>query len=248
MMKDNSIYQNIVKQKGLNHKSLAILLDPEKWSDELKEKVVSQFEHALPDYVFIGGSSKSISTNSLLDDLKEFDIPKILFPGDASQFSPQADAILFLSLLSGRNADYLIGQHVHSALKIKKSGVEVISTGYILIDGGKNSAVQKVSKTSPIPVSEIKLVVSTAIAGELLGMKAIYLEAGSGALQSVPSNIIQAVKKEISIPLIVGGGIRTSEALNSAYQAGADIVVIGNYFEEKPEEIKNFLNQQRKNT
>ena len=163
------------------------------------------------------------------------DVPVILFPGNAAQFTPKADALMYLSLISGRNADYLIGQHVLSSMTIKKSGINVIPVGYMLVESGRMTSVEYISNTKPIPYSKPEIAVCTAVAGELLGMRAIYLEAGSGADSPVPAEMIAAVKKNISIPLIVGGGIRTVEAMKNAYAQGADVVVIGNILEEKPE-------------
>lgn len=219
---------------------LAVLLDPEKCVGHTLSKVLSAFEQSLPDFIFIGGSSKSISTDTLFDLLKNVPVPKILFPGDASQFTPKADALLYLSLISGRNPDYLIGQHVNSALEIKDSRVEVIPTGYILIDGGTLSSVQRVSNTTPIVAVNMVESVSTAVAGELLGMKMIYLEAGSGAAIPVSAETIAAVKQKIDIPLIVGGGIKSEKQLKQALDAGADLIVVGNIFETETAKISGF--------
>lgn len=220
---------------------LAVLLDPDKCFGELMEKMLDQLKSFHPDFIFIGGSSKNCFSDDLLSQLADIPVPKVLFPGDASQFSPQADALLFLSLISGRNTDYLIGQHVHSALKIKKSGIEVIPVGYILIDGGTDSAVKRVSTTNPIRANDVEKSVSTAVAGELLGMKMIYLEAGSGALNPVSAEIISAVKSELNTPLIVGGGIRTTAQLKTALEAGADLVVVGNVFESETYRVEEFV-------
>lgn len=225
---------------------LAVLLDPDKCFGELMEKMLDQLKSFHPDFIFIGGSSKNCFSDDLLSQLADIPVPKVLFPGDASQFTPKADALLFLSLISGRNTDYLIGQHVHSALKIKKSGIEVIPVGYILIDGGTDSAVKRVSKTNPIRSNDVEKSVSTAVAGELLGMKMIYLEAGSGALNPVSAEIISAVKSELNTPLIVGGGIKTTEQLKNAFDAGADLVVVGNVFESETERIEEFVRELNK--
>lgn len=222
---------------------LAILLDPEKCRNELLDKTLSQLNNPYPDFIFIGGSCTSCGTEDLLSKLTHIPVPKVLFPGDASQFSPTADAILFLSLISGRNSDYLIGQHVQSGRKIKKSNIEVIPVGYILIDGGTNSAVKRISKTEPISADDIEKTVSTAVAGELLGMKMIYLEAGSGAENPVSPAMISAVKAELSIPLLVGGGIKTTVQLKTAFKAGADLVVVGNVFENHTDRIKTFVEE-----
>ncbi len=219
---------------------LAVLLDPEKCTGKMLSNILSALKVSLPDFIFIGGSSKNVTTSRLIDSLKTIPVPKILFPGDASQFSPEADGLLFLSLISGRNPDYLIGQHVHSALTISKSRVEVIPTGYILIDGGTDSSVSRVSNTTPITAQDVENCVSTAVAGELLGMKMIYLEAGSGAEYPVSPEMITAVKQVTTIPLIVGGGIKTTVQLQSAFNSGADLVVAGNVFESEAGKIVEF--------
>ena len=163
------------------------------------------------------------------------DVPVILFPGDYSQLTDKADAMLLLNLTSGRNAEYLIGQHVRAALRIAKSGLEVIPTGYILIDGGRATSVEYVSGTRPIPSDKPELAVATALAGELLGLKATYLEAGSGAERAVAVDTIKAVRAATEGILIVGGGIRSAEGVEAAYRAGADIVVVGTAIEKNPE-------------
>jgi len=164
-----------------------------------------------------------------------------LFPGNASQFSVHADALLYLSLLSGRNAEFLVGQHLTSAIAIKNSNIEVVPTGYLLIDGGKPSSVEYISNTRPIPRDKNEIALSTAVAGELLGMRLIYLEAGSGAEIPVPVEMIECVSAGLSLPLIVGGGIKTTEQLSAAFDAGADIVVVGNVFEKDPSRIAEFV-------
>ena len=236
-----SFYRILLQNFAAGKKMLAVLLDPDKCFGEAREAVLKKLEKAVPDFIFIGGSQTSRGTDELIRSLQHIPAPKILFPGDAAQFTPQADALLFLSLISGRNADYLIGQHVKSARKIKKSGIEVIPTAYLLIDGGKETAVKRVSHTQPIDAEDVEMCVNTALAGELLGLKMTYLEAGSGARQPVSASIISAVKKEISHPLIVGGGIKTLAQLKSAFAAGADLVVVGNHFETHPEEIPMFV-------
>lgn len=241
-----NVYATILEKKGKQKKMLAVLLDPDKCFGSVRENVLKQLSKSHPDFIFIGGSKTSNCTHELINSLKEIHVPKVLFPGDASQFSPNADALLFLSLISGRNADYLIGQHVTSAIEIKKSNIEVIPTAYILIDGGNETAVKKISNTTPINFDDVELSKSTALAGELLGLKMTYLEAGSGAENSVSENIIRAVKSEISHPLIVGGGIKTISQLESAFFAGADLVVVGNLFETHPEKISEFIDYVRK--
>ena len=224
-------------------KKLAILLDPEKANlDALRFS-----EECHPDYIFVGGSTGG-DTTEFIEELKkylsifnfQFSIPVVLFPGNASQFSPKADAVLFLSLLSGNNPEYLVGQQIKSARAIYDSHMDFVPTAYILIDGGVETSTMRVTGTKPLNPSDLQTIVDTCIAAELMGKKAIYLEAGSGALHPVSPDIIKAVREHVSITLIVGGGIRTPEAMNAAYNAGADIVVIGNHFEQHPEALKDF--------
>lgn len=221
--------------------SLALLLDPEKAN--LNALPISAECH--PDYIFVGGSTGG-DTTEFVRNLKlkiknyELQIPIVLFPGNSSQFTPEADAVLFLSLLSGNNPEYLVGQQIKSARAIKRSGVDFVPTAYVLIDGGVETSTMKVTGTQPLQPSELQTIVDTCIAAELMGKKAIYLEAGSGAIHPVSPEIIKAVRANTSCTLIVGGGIRTPEVMQVAYDAGADIVVIGNHFEEHPEELKKF--------
>ena len=230
-----NLYQDIHTAQVQGKSLLAILIDPDKFVAEYAfakaylEKTPSQTTH-----FFVGGSSDaSQHIEAVVRILKELStLPVILFPGDYTQITPEADGILFLSLLSGRNPEYLIGQQVKGASHIQKSNLEVIPTGYILIDGGKETAVQLVSNTLPIPQNDITSIVHTALAGQYLGKKCIYLEAGSGAKDSVSLAIIKAVRKAIDLPLIVGGGIRSQKAMQDAYDAGATMVVIGTAFEE----------------
>ncbi len=228
-----SVYKNILTDKNLNSKQLSILVDPDKFD----ENTALQFLKSIPQettHIFVGGSSvKVYKTEKTVRALKMFtSLPVVLFPGDYTQITEEADAILFLSLLSGRNPEYLIEQHVKSVKHLRNSSLEIIPTGYILIDGGTESAVQRISNTRPIAQIEIQKIVDTALAGQFSGKKLIYLEAGSGALKPVSEEIISAVKKEIKIPLIVGGGIKNSEQISRAYNAGADMLVIGTAFEK----------------
>ena len=221
--------------------SLALLLDPEKAN--LDALPISDSCH--PDYIFVGGSTGGDTTDfvrhlkSLIANRKSR-IPIILFPGNSSQFTPEADGILFLSLLSGKNPEYLVNQQIKSARAIRDSQLDFVPTAYILIDGGVETSTMRVTGTQPLDPHDIDTIVDTCIAAELMGKKAIYLEAGSGAIHPVSPEIIQAVRSHTSVTLIVGGGIRTPEAMNAAYNAGADIVVIGNHFEEHPETLKDF--------
>jgi phosphoglycerol geranylgeranyltransferase len=234
-----------IKTNAANHrKMLAVLLDPDICRDERITTILSQLKETSPNFIFIGGSHTTTHIDLLIDKLKTVsNVPLVLFPGNVSQFSPRADALLNISLLSGRNAEFLIGQHVISAVAIKQSGIEVIPAAYLLIEGGKTSSVEYMSNTRPIPRDKKEIALSTALAGELLGMQLVYLEAGSGALQPVSTDMIRFVKENTSVPLIVGGGIRTIAQLQDAYKAGADLVVVGNVFESEPEKIKAFVKQ-----
>jgi len=229
-----SVLAHIQKASFKKEKLIAILLDPDKTSIEEIPSVLKRIVPLRINFIFVGGSYvKNGLTNLFVKILRSnTKIPIVLFPGDYSQVTNNANALLFLSLLSGRNPEYLIEQQIKSVPFLKNSTLEIIPTGYILIDGGTQSSVLKVSKTTPISQENIKLAVATAIAGMYKGKQLIYLEAGSGAKHSVNATIISNVKKNISIPLIVGGGIRTKEQLNTAFSNGADLVVIGTAFEE----------------
>jgi tRNA(adenine34) deaminase len=222
--------------------SLALLLDPEKTNLE----ALPLSADVQPDYLFVGGSTGGDTTEFIRSIRKKMQslglsIPVILFPGNPSQFSSEADAVLFLSLLSGRNPEMLVGQQVKAARGVKQSGIETIPMGYILVDGGTETSTMRVTQTQPIPANEIDTIVDTAIAAELMGKQLVYLEAGSGAKVPISSEIIAAVRSHISIPIIVGGGIRTPQAMQKAYDAGADVVVIGNHFEQHPAELREFV-------
>ena len=225
-------YIQNASKKG--EKLISILLDPDKTSIEEIPLISKKIEKLKATFIFVGGSFvENGITDLFVKTLKKYTkIPVVLFPGDYSQVTNNADALLFLSLLSGRNPEYLIGQQIKSVPFLKNSTLEIIPTGYILIDGGTNSSVLKVSKTSPISQENIELATATAIAGMYKGKQLIYLEAGSGAKTPVNSQLISEVKKNINIPLIVGGGIRTKKQLANAYNHGADMVVIGTAFEE----------------
>lgn len=235
-MTDN-IINHIKKSKQNGDKLLAILLDPDKLSlDQLSESI-ARINTNKVNFIFVGGSVISNGiTDVFVKKIKELiEIPVVLFPGDFSQLTNHADSVLYLSLLSGRNPEYLIDQQIKSVKFLKNSSLEIIPTGYILIDGEVESSVQKVSKTKPIPQENLDEIVSTSLAGQFLGKQIIYLEAGSGAKKPVEGKIINEVSKSINIPLIVGGGIRTKFQLDNAYKNGADIVVIGTAFEDNIE-------------
>ncbi|MDY0987763.1 geranylgeranylglyceryl/heptaprenylglyceryl phosphate synthase [Flavobacterium sp. CFBP9031] len=228
-----TIRQQILEAKSNGQKLLAVLLDPDKIVLENLNHLIDKIIQSPATHIFVGGS---IVQNNILEELitalkQETNLPVILFPGDPSQISPKADGILFLSLLSGRNPDYLIEYQVQAAPILKKTNLEVISTGYILIESGKETAVARVSKTKPLSRENLDLVLATAQAGEMLGNQLIYLEAGSGAKQSVPTEMIELISQNIKIPVIVGGGIVDLHGIQKAYKAGADLVVIGTAFE-----------------
>ncbi len=223
-------------------KMLIMLIDPDKHDDDSLLGTLKIVNQNPPDVIIIGGSLVSKSLNESISLIKETtSIPVFLFPGNLLQVCDQADGILLISLISGRNPDYLIGNHVLAAPFLRKSGMEVIPTGYILVGTGTKTSVEYISNTTAIPASKTDIVVSTAMAAEMLGLKLIYLEGGSGADSPVNKDLITAVKKNISIPLIVGGGIRTPQQATDAYTAGADIIVIGNVLEESPELLKEFV-------
>lgn len=228
-----TIRQQILEAKSNGQKLLAVLLDPDKILLENLAHLIEKINESPATHIFVGGS---IVQNNILEELiaelkQKTNLPVILFPGDPSQISPKADGILFLSLLSGRNPDYLIEYQVQAAPILKKTNLEVISTGYILIESGNETAVARVSKTKPLSRENFDLVLATAQAGEMLGNQLIYLEAGSGAKHPVPLEMIELVAQNIDIPVIVGGGIVDLQGIKRAYNAGADLVVIGTAFE-----------------
>lgn len=229
-----SLHQHKVIESFKLHNQLAVLIDP----DKFEVTSCACFLAELPidtTHIFVGGSDVAEGkTEELVKTLKVLSSkPIVLFPGNVNQITAKADALLFLSLLSGMNSEYLIGQQLKAVERLKSTSLEVIPTGYILIDGGNKSAVARVTKTKPISQKEIQRIVYTAKAAEYLGKQVIYLEAGSGASFPVSQHVIQEVKKEVTIPIIVGGGIRTKEQQQAAYQAGANLVVMGTVFEEK---------------
>ena len=230
---------------------LALLLDPEK--ADLSRLEITPDCH--PDFIFVGGSTGGDPTE-FVKELKrklsifssQCSIPIVLFPGNSSQFTPEADAVLFLSLLSGNNPEYLVGQQVRSARAIHDSHLDFVPTAYILIDGGIETSTMRVTGTRPLNPDDLSTIVDTCIAAELMGKQAIYLEAGSGAVHPVSTEIIKTVREKVNVTLIVGGGIRTPEAMNRAFDAGADIVVIGNHFEDHPETLKDFCCHDRQSS
>jgi phosphoglycerol geranylgeranyltransferase len=236
----NNIYQSLVERKQKGKKSFAVLIDPDKVHDESVEELVQLALDAKVDYFFVGGS---LVISNYLDECVQLikskcDIPVILFPGSPSQVSKYADALLYLSLISGRNPELLIGQHVISAPIVKKSGLEILPTGYMVIDGGAPTTVSYISNASPLPADKNEIAMCTAMAGEMLGMKLIYMDAGSGAKKAISESMIQKVSGCIDVPLIVGGGITTPEKAYLNCKAGADIIVVGNAIEKDANLIK----------
>lgn len=228
-----TIYQQILVSKAKAEKLLAVLLDPDKLRLESLSNLIEKINQSPATHIFVGGSSfNGNHLDELVAELKsKTNVPILLFPGNPSQISNEADGILFLSLLSGRNPDYLIEHQINAVPILKKMNLEVISTAYILIESGKETAVERVTNTKPLDRNNSDYVLQTAQAGEYIGNKLIYLEAGSGAQLSVPSEMIALVSKNTTIPLIVGGGIRSFQEIESCYKAGADLVVIGTAFE-----------------
>lgn len=238
------IYREIIKAKEKGQRLLAVLIDPEKLNISDVHGFIKKVNTSVATHIFVGGSTDTMHlTASVVQEIKKYTIlPVILFPGDASQVSLSADGILFLSLLSGNNSEYLITQQIRAVSTLKNSDLEIIPTGYILVDGGVETSVQRVSNTMPLPQNDITTIVHTALAGQYMGKKLLYLEAGSGAQIPVQSKVINAVSIETEIPLIVGGGIRSKSQLEDAYKAGADLVVIGTAFEKDT----SFFNELKK--
>ena len=232
-----AVIQHIRTAQSQSRKLLALLVDPEKQSS-----VQALYPYLLmPDLIFVGGSTGS-QTETCVMELRQYTTrPILLFPGNISQFTPTADALLFLTLLNAQTPDVLINPHIQVAQQVLDSGIETIPMGYILVDGERKSSVELATNCTPIPQNDINKIVSLAVAGQLLGKSLIYLEAGSGAQTPISPDIIRAVRAQLQVPLIVGGGITTHQAMLRAYEAGADIVVIGNHFEQYPDEIADFV-------
>lgn len=229
-------------------KQLAVLIDPDKLSDDQFAEISKISGEAGVNFLFVGGSLLTSDTLfRCIRTLKEnSDIPVVLFPGNTYQVSRNADAMLFLSLISGRNPDMLIGMHVIAAPYVKLSGLETIPTGYMLIDSGKPTSVTYMSNSMPIPRDKKDIAACTAMAGEMLGLRLIYMDAGSGADAPISEEMISFVKGSIEAPLIVGGGVRNPEIAEKMFNAGADTIVIGNHFEKNPKEIFDFMEVVRK--
>lgn len=235
-----AIHKRLVELRQKRQKGFAVLVDPDSVSLEQIEQVAYQCNDANVDFVFIGGSL--MTSNHLNQCIKRFkqssDIPVSLFPGSPSQVSKEADALLYLSLISGRNPELLIGAHVVSAPVVKESGLEIISTGYIVVDGGAPTTVSYMSHSAPVPHDKNDIALCTAMAGEFQGKNIIYMDAGSGAQNPISESMIKAVADNVSLPLVVGGGILTPEKAYNNCKAGADVIVVGNAIEKDAHLIK----------
>ncbi len=242
------VYQSLLDRKQTGKKSFAVLIDPDKVSASTLDDLVPLCIQANVDYFFVGGS---LVVSDYLDDcirhIKNIsNIPVLLFPGSPLQLSRHADALLYLSMISGRNAELLIGQHVISAPFVKKSGLEIIPTGYMVIDGGAPTTVSYISNATPIPSDKNDIAMCTAMAGEMLGKNLIYMDSGSGAKKAITEEMISSVAQSIEVPLIVGGGIRDAEKAYLNCKAGADVIVVGNAIEKDTsliEEISAAIHQ-----
>lgn len=234
------IYRSLQEKKAKAEKSFAVLIDPDKVSMPSLDELISLSVEARVDYLLVGGS---LVISNQLDEVvqqikKGCDIPVILFPGSPSQITRYADALLYLSLISGRNSELLIGQHVISAPFVKQSGLEIISTGYMVVDGGAPTTVSYISNAAPIPADKNEIAMCTAMAAEMLGMRLVYMDAGSGARRAIHEDMISAVARAIEVPLIVGGGIKDPEKAYLNCRAGADVIVVGNAIEKDSSLIK----------
>ena len=229
-----SIYNTIITNKKANRKSFALLIDPDKQDKSQLITIIEKAKNANTDFFFVGGS---LLTNDSLDICLETlkahsNIPVVLFPGNAMQVNEKADSILFLSLISGRNAEMLIGKQVITAPILKQSSLEVLPTGYMLIDSEKPTTVSYMSNTTPIPANKDAVAACTAMAGEMLGLKLIFMDGGSGAQNPISEKMIASVSKSVDTPLIIGGGISSGEKAIVNCKAGADIIVVGNAIEK----------------
>ena len=230
------LYKNILQKKEQGKKLFAILIDPDKQKNSELLLIIKNANESNVDYFFVGGSLLiNDNLNDCIKTIKDNSkIPVILFPGNAMQINQNADGILFLSLISGRNPELLIGKQVITAPILKQTALEVMSTGYMLIDSGKPTTASYMSNTMPIPRDKIGIATSTAIAGEYLGLKLIYMDGGSGAEQPIKIDMIKKVSSSIKIPLIIGGGICSAKKAIDNCKAGADLIVVGNAIEEDP--------------
>jgi len=244
-------FQTILSQSAkAGKKCLAVLVDPDKISEPLIQALQQRLKTGGIDFVFVGGSLiSSGDLNETVKQVKAFSpVPVVIFPGAAFHISEHADAILFLSLVSGRNPEFLIGQQVLAAPRIKASSLEVCPTGYILVDGGASTSVSYVSGTLPVPHDKPDIAAVTALTAEMMGMNLVFMDAGSGARRTVSPAMVKAVREAVDCPIIVGGGFNSSESIEAVYAAGADLVVIGSMFESNPEKMDGLIQSlQKKN-
>lgn len=240
------IYSNLTESTRKKRKQIALLLDPDKLTSSHLDSLSELANINQVDYIFVGGSLITHHDfNGVVGAIKDlFSMPVVIFPGSNLHISDHADAILLLSLISGRNPELLIGNHVIAAPLLKNASLEIISTGYMLVESGRITSVQYISNTMPIPRNKTDIAVCTAMAGEMLGMKTIYVDAGSGAGQTVPAEMIKNIKHNLNVPLIVGGGITQPVYAQSIWEAGADVIVIGTATEDKPDRIEEFCRQR----
>lgn len=240
---ESVILNKISSLLPLGRKKLAVLIDPDFGNNNQLKKLILLCNKKKVDFILVGGSilSNGNIKNTILFIKKHTDIPVVIFPGSPVQICSSADALLLLSLVSGRNADLLIGKHVEASFELQKSEIELIPTAYMLVDGGRQTTASYISFTNTLPADKPMLAAATGLAAQQLGMKLIYLDSGSGALNPVSVEIIKAVKKHTNIPLIVGGGINTKEKINNAYNAGADVVVIGSVLEKNPDLLNELI-------
>jgi putative glycerol-1-phosphate prenyltransferase len=239
----SAIYRQWQARQLAGKKSYALLVDPDKVSDTALDHLLQVCRQAPPACFLVGGSLLvGGDLAACVRRLRQFspEVPVLLFPGHSLHLCDHADGILLLSLISGRNADFLIGQHVHAAPMLKASGLEILPTAYMLVDCGNRTTAAYMSGTTPLPYDKPDIAACTALAGQMLGLKVCYLDGGSGAKQAVSPEMIAAVRRQLDIPLMVGGGIRTPEQMYAAFAAGADLVVTGTVTEENPDLIRAF--------
>jgi len=240
----NSFYEVL---KDRSKKRIALLVDPDGYDNDGLDELIGKINQFPPDLLLVGGSILFKPIDLTITALKlGTRLPVFIFPGNLYQLSDRADGILFLSLISGRNPEFLIGNHVLAAPHLGRSGIEVIPTGYMLIGDGKMNSVEYMSNSSPIPGDKADIAVATAMAGEMLGLKSLYLEAGSGASHTVQPAIVSAIRKNISLPLMVGGGIRSIETAEELFSAGTDMIVVGNAVEKAPGMLETFISVRDK--
>lgn len=240
-----SILKGLKEKKEKGIKSFAVLIDPDDTSIDNCRKLVNIANESKVDYFFVGGSLiTSSNMSAIIACIKNnCQIPVVIFPGNSMHLDSNADALLFLSLISGRNPEYLIGQHVIAAPMLKRSKLEILPTGYVLVDSGKQTTVNYISNTTPVPADKPSVAASTAMAGEMLGLKLIYMDGGSGAETPISAKMIATVRKSVECPIIVGGGIKNTEKAKTALDAGADLIVVGNSIEDNPTLIIDIANK-----